>query len=418
MQNLFRQLAVNISFLLTKKWLIMLCMAGFIEAAGMGIISPIIPLYAQSFGLSTTLIGIFMSFFAVGRVLVNIPAGRIADRFGRRKLIVLGPFILSFAALCLATATNYTQLLLSRFLHGMGSALFLTGAFLVLADLSLPEDRGRVNSFFQASMILGLTISPFVGGVIATNMGFHAVFYFHSVIVFLIGIFIWWYFPESLGSHLSNPSAAKNNATSRSESPVDDLLKTRSLLLVAAVGFIIFVSRSGSRDTLLPLLGAGVFGLDPTSVGMIFTISAATNLLAIPIAGILSDSRGRKPVILLGLFLNGLGLLLAGWATNLIPFILGAVLMAFGKGFGETSTVVYIADMSNADRYGRSYGPFLSLRDLGLLIGPLTLGWLADRTNLHFPLILNGFVMLMMMVLFWFVARESLQKTETRLSTF
>jgi MFS transporter, DHA1 family, multidrug resistance protein len=409
MQSVYRQLADNISFLFSRKWLVMLCLAAFIESAGMGIISPINSLYAQSFGLSTTLVGIYITSFAVGRVLANIPAGRIADHFGRRKIIVIGPFLIASASLGLAFATNYTQLLLSRLLHGIGSAVFLTGAFLVLADLTLSEERGKVNSIFQASIILGLTISPLAGGIIATNTGYKSVFYFQSVIVFLTGIFIWWSFPESLGKFPLNSIPIKEKK-SRSISPVVDLLKTNSLLLVAIVGFIIFVSRSGSRDTLLPLIGSEVFGLNPTSIGIIFTLSAATNLFAIPIAGFFSDNKGRKPVILLGLLLNGVGLLFIGLTTSYILFILGAVLMASGKGFGETSSVIYVADISDAHRYGTSYGLFLSIRDMGLLVGPMTLGWIADQTNLHFPIVLNSFVMLMIMVLFWFFAKETLQK--------
>ena len=91
--------------------------------------------------------------------------------------------------------------------------------------------------------------------------------------------------------------------------------------------------------------------------------------------------------------------------------------MAFGKGFGETSSIVYVADISHANKYGRSYGLFLSLRDFGLLIGPFALAWIADRTNLNYPLVLNGIIMLMIMVLFGFFAKESLPKNEAGITT-
>jgi len=418
MQRVHREITSGISFLFSKKWLMMLCIAAFVEAVGMGIISPINALYARSFGLSTTMVGIYMTIFAVGRVIVNIPAGHIADRIDRRKLVVIAPFILALSALGLATAENYVQLLLFRFLHGIGSGLFLVGGFLIIAEWSSFEERGRNNSLFQANTVLGLTISPFLGGIIATYIGFTAVFYFHSIIAFLIGVFVWFNFNYLSDREPLEVLSSKDIERIAPEKIRKDPPMNWNLLLASLVGFIVFVSRSGSRDTMLPLISANVFGLNTASIGLIFTISATMNFLTVPVAGYLSDRNGRKTVIIIGLIFNIIGLLIAGWSANLIAFLIGVTLMASGKGFGETASVVYVADISYRTKTGRSFGVFLSLRDLGLLVGPLTLGWVADQTNLYFPLVLNGFVMFIIMLLFWFFAKETVSSKNIRLCEF
>lgn len=386
----------------------MVCVAAFVEAASMGIISPINSLYAKSFGLNTTSVGIFITSFAVGRVLVSVPAGKLADRFGRKKLLVAGPLLMALSAVGLATAPNFSQLLASRLLNGMGSALFITGALLVIADLSSIDERGRMNSFFQFSTILGLTVAPFIGGLLTMKWGYHVVYYVHASMAFLIGMTNWWFFAESYKKLMPGTNQNSKTNPANRKFALQNSLITLDFIMIALVGFIIFISRSGSRDTLLPLIGTELFGLSPSSIGLLFSFSAIANLMTVPLAGFISDLFGRKPAILIGLFLNSLGLLMIGTTVSYNLFFLGAMLMASGKGFGETTSLIYVADITDSNRYGSTYGLFLTIRDLGLLLGPISLGLIADLTNIKTPPIINGFAMLLIFGLFFTFGKETL----------
>jgi MFS family permease len=90
------------------------------------------------------------------------------------------------------------------------------------------------------------------------------------------------------------------------------------------------------------------------------------------------------------------------------------LILGAGKGFGEPTTVVYVTDVSPSKRYGTSFGLFLTLRDLGLLVGPVVLGKLADLVNLRFPLYANALSMLVLTLVFGFLAAETLKKPARR----
>ncbi len=108
--------------------LIILCGATFLVMAGQGVVSPVIPLYAKDFGVSAAAVGLTLTVFALARLIVNVPAGMIADRFGRRVLLVGGPMITSVGMIGSGLADSIGELLLWRFVAGAGSAFYMSGA--------------------------------------------------------------------------------------------------------------------------------------------------------------------------------------------------------------------------------------------------------------------------------------------------
>jgi len=134
---------------------------------GMSIISPILPIYAESFNVNYTMVSLAVSMYAFGRFIADVPVGLLADKVGRRLLMVLGTVILTVCSVLNATAPTFALFLLYRLLEGVGSAMWMTSRTTLLADILRPEERGRVMSYFQAFMLLGSSAGPTVGGFIA-----------------------------------------------------------------------------------------------------------------------------------------------------------------------------------------------------------------------------------------------------------
>ena len=399
----------SLTILREKRWLLILCTAIFLSSIGLGLTIPVVSIYALSFGVTATLVGLLFTAFALGRVLVTIPAGRLADRWGRRILMIGGMLLVSVSAFGQGIANEYFQLLIFRLFQGMGSAMFMSVSFLVVADLTMPEERGRVTSIFQGSIMIGLAVSPALGGIIANNIGLKAPFFLYSSLAFLTALFVWRFLPETLGeSTHTNGGLNEKVDESKSSSTTRELLTDRNFILISLAAFLIFVGRAGARDTILPLLGVENLGLTAASLGLIYTLIQMTNLLAIPFAGLITDRMGRKPAVILGLSVQGIGMGLVGTAWLYPWFLSGAVFMGAGKGLGETSSVVYVTDLSPIGKYGTTYGLFLTLRDFGLLIGPVVLGLIADVAGLRFSIILNGVAMICLALIFWVFAKETL----------
>ncbi|MCR6630098.1 MAG: MFS transporter [Magnetospirillum sp.] len=112
---------------------------------GMGMVIPVLSLYAQSFGIGPALIGLVITAFGVARLFVNLPAGILADRYGRRALLWGGPLVLGGASVAAALAEDFAALLLWRFVQGVGSGLYMTGAMVAIADLG--DSRSRAGAW-------------------------------------------------------------------------------------------------------------------------------------------------------------------------------------------------------------------------------------------------------------------------------
>ena len=99
--------------------------------AGQGVVGPVLPLYARDFGVSATMVGLTLTVFALARLILNIPAGLIADRFGRRVLLIGGPILTSIGMFGSGFAGDIWSLLIWRFVAGAGSAFFMSGALIL-----------------------------------------------------------------------------------------------------------------------------------------------------------------------------------------------------------------------------------------------------------------------------------------------
>jgi len=111
---------------------------------GMSVISPILPIYARSFNISFTLAAFAISIYAIGRFIADIPVGMIADRMGRKPLMITGTLILTVTSFLNALAGNFTEFLIYRLIQGIGSAMWVTSRQTLLADILRPEERGRI----------------------------------------------------------------------------------------------------------------------------------------------------------------------------------------------------------------------------------------------------------------------------------
>ena len=111
--------------------------------AGQGVVGPVVPLYARDFGVSASVVGLTLTVFALARLILNVPAGLIADRCGRRVLLIGGPILTSIGMFGSGFANSIESLLVWRFVAGAGSAFYMSGALIYLIDIAPPDRRAR-----------------------------------------------------------------------------------------------------------------------------------------------------------------------------------------------------------------------------------------------------------------------------------
>jgi multidrug resistance protein len=206
---------------------------------GMSIVSPILPLYAKSYNVSYTLVSLAISAYAFGRFLADIPTGILADKYGRRPIMIIGTLLLTVMAFLNAWAGSFAEFLLYRLIQGIGSAMWMTSRSTLLADILKPEERGRVMGYFQTFMLLGSSAGPVVGGYVASLYGIKSTFYFYALTGFISLIITYLLIKEPEGtSHRSEHLSFDMETAKR-------IMRNRSFSLACLATFTVFFMRTG-----------------------------------------------------------------------------------------------------------------------------------------------------------------------------
>ena len=149
-------------------WVLMA--SAFVIALGFGLILPVLPQFAQSFGVGATASSIVVSAFAFFRLLFAPAGGRLIARFGERPIYLAGLVIVAISTGATAFAHSYWQLLLYRGLGGIGSVMFTVSAVALIVRLAPPTIRARVSSVYASAFLFGGILGPVFGGLLATSV--------------------------------------------------------------------------------------------------------------------------------------------------------------------------------------------------------------------------------------------------------
>ena len=401
--------------LIENQTLLILCATTMVVMMGQGIISPVLPLYAQSFGVGTAMIGLTIAVFGAARLVVNLPAGFISERYGRRVLLFGGPAVTALGSLAGGLAPTFAWLIASRFVAGAGSAMYMTGAIIILTDITTDENRGRLMSIYQGSLLAGVSLGPAVGGFVAEGFGLAAPFFLVAVLAVMAMAWSFGRMPETVdilrdASRTGDGGEVQLSPRQTTRQSVLSLLTRPGFLLVCLLTMGIFLTRTGGRLTLLPLVGENRLGLSPGALGLVFTMMIVLNLAVLMPTGTLIDKIGRKAVIVPSALVTGVALVLFAVSGNVWIFILAGVIHGIGTGIVGPAPAAYAADIAPPGMRGITMGLYRTFGDAGFVIGPVLLGALADLAGFGWALAFNALVLVSFALLFAVFARETLKR--------
>jgi MFS family permease len=378
-----------------------LCVQVFVLHIGSSLIAPILPLYAQEFAVSTTLVGFLLTSQAIPRVFTSLPAGRMADRFGANRLLAAAAGIVTLSALIAGLAPNYGILLLTRFIQGFGSAISQTSGLTYAANVSEKGNRARYMSIYQGSFLLGNSVGPAIGGITAELFGFRAPFFIYSGVALIVGVWMFLRLPDSrrVGDEVSSPEKQKTDFVKS----LRGIIGLPGIFLVSMIGFVAAYTRAGSRNMALSLLGEGI-GLSEGQIGFTMTVIFVTTVISIYFVGALADRFGTKAIIVPSWLVIPIGLAILPLAENYGIFMLGAVIYGLAAGVGTPVPVAYIANIVEEKSQGIALGFFRTLQDFGMLLGPVVMGWIGDRSSIGVGVYINAGMVLLVALLFYFFA--------------
>lgn len=394
-----------------KRWHILIWMCVLITAnqLGFGAIVPVVPLFAQQFGVSQSAIGLTIAVFGLARFLVNVPAARIADTHGRRNALAIGGLITVIGTALCAVAPNYPFFLMARFIAGAGAAFVLTGGQIVLADISTNENRGRVMAIYQGVFLVSVGAGAFPGGWLAENFSLTAPFWVYAVLGGLVSLLAWFFVPETrqLTTHVSS-KATGGTAPLSSRGQMAAVMAVPGFLLISLIGFATTAARTGALFNVIPLFAEEKIGLGADEIGVGLGMISLLGLVFVYPSGLLVDRFGRKAIIVPSILISSLGMLLFGLSSTFAFYLFASVTWSTASGISGATPAAYAADIAPPGMTASAMGTFRAISDSGYVIGPLALGALADATSSVTALQVTAAILFVIGVTFALRAPESL----------
>jgi len=358
-----------------KRCTLILSAVAFFVMMGSTIISPILPLYALTFGVTLAMVGGLISGYGIARLVLDIPSGVMASRVGMKRFMLVGVMIVILGAFISGSAPNYWVLLVGRVLEGVGSAIYTTTSFTCMGIVAPVDERGKYMSFYLGFLLLGTVMGPAVGGVIADHLGLRAPFFVYSLITFFSFLLVLVGIDASLFQKYS-----RGNGKGFVINEARKLINDYTFLSINTAIFSIFFVRIGVISTLFPIFGAFNVGLDEFRIGLLLTTSALFNFVTMLIAGPLTDRYGRKPFMFSSLLFTGVFVAMIPLAGDFITLLF--IMSAIGIALGLSGPIMaWVTDVAGGPNLGTAMGIFRTMSDAGFVTGPIVLTLLAGTAD-------------------------------------
>ncbi|MBF6288538.1 MFS transporter [Nocardia cyriacigeorgica] len=382
--------------------------AAFVIAIGFGLVSPVLPQYARSFGVGFAAASAIVSAFALMRLLFAPMSGRLVQKLGERWVYTSGLLIVAVSTGASAFAQTYWQLLVLRSAGGIGSTMFTVSSLALLIRMSPPDQRGRISGLWSTSFLIGSLAGPLIGGMLA-EFGLRAPFLIYAIALLIACGVV---YVNLRDSHLAAPETADTAPPSMS---FRDGLARSEYRAVLWSNFANGAAVFGVRMALVPLLVVEVLEQPAGMAGVALTVFAAGNAVVLFFSGQLSDRFGRKPFLIIGTTVCAIGTAGLGIAPNLIWLLVSSFVAGLGSGMFTPAQQAAVADIIGPKvRGGPVLAGFQMSADLGAVLGPIAVGFIAERLNFGVGLIVTGGLLAVAAVA-WLVVPEPMRRGEVRM---
>jgi predicted MFS family arabinose efflux permease len=330
--------------------------------------APLLPEIGRDLRLTAADLAMITTAFALGRLVMDLPAGRLADRLPPARALAGTGVGVALSAALLAGAGSLLHALTAVFFLGAASALTNTTGMTVFATSAPPERRGTAMAGFSMALMTGQTLGPAVGGLLAGLAGWRVA----QVVAALIGVGV-------VAACLLVPAGPPRPRTADSAEEAPGLARSQAFVL-AAVPFAVFFTLSALPQTLLPVIGSSELELSAAFIGLALAIGGVARFAGSAVTGAISDRVSRKAALVPSLLAMAVAVVMLVPSPTLATWLTAIVLLSIASsGIAVAATI--IADQVPAGTVGRRLGTFRFTGDFGLLAGPAVTGLLYEHSG-------------------------------------
>ncbi len=349
--------------------LMVLGLSLFCAMLGIGVISPILPIYAQKMGANGLALGAIVGAFSFSRIWGMAVSGELAEHMDRKRLLVSGLFIYALASIAYTMIGSTGELILVRMGHGLGSAMVVPIAMAIGSDIAPIGSEGAVLGSLQGALFVGMGFGPLLSGVLAEKVHFMAPFFAMTLLTVLSMGLILRFLPAS------RPLRAVV-AVSGMKEALAGILRDREMVIVFLFQFCSAMCR-GVLVMVIPLIATDLrFSL--SWVGFIVSLNALATGVLQGFSGRLADRVSRHALVVAGGCVSAGTLLLLPHIDTLWGLVVASIAFGTGHALASPSLAAISSCRSLTYGSGRIMGLFNMAFSLGMAVGPVVIGILLD----------------------------------------
>jgi EmrB/QacA subfamily drug resistance transporter len=391
--------------------LIVISLASFLVPYTVSSIAVALPAIGAAFSLDPVTMGWVTSAYVLTAAVCIIPFGKLADMYGRKRLFLLGTIIFTLGSLFAALSWSGSALIAARIVQGLGGSLIFSTSIAIVTAVFPPGERGRAIGIITATVYAGLSVGPFLGGILTQHLGWESIFLVNVPIGILVIIAILVYIPGewvqpgihrfdlpgailycvmltgilygltllpalmgilwmTLGAAVlcgfvwwerRQPSPMLDLSLFHNNTPFiySNVAAMINYAIVFAVGFLMSLYLQYNR------------GLDPQTTGFILVIMPVVQMMISPLAGHLSDSVEPRVLATAGMACSTVGLgvmILVSSVTPLLVVVAGLMILGFGYGLFTSPNTNAIMSAVEVRNLGVASAMVSTMRSIGQMI--------------------------------------------------
>lgn len=383
----------------TSPWrstLFVMFIAQLLSIVGFAFVLPFIPFYIREIGVTDEKLvpiwaGILMAASSLTMTIFAPIWGWLSDRYGRKIMVERAMFAGAIITMAMGMIGNVYQLLILRLLAGAFTGTI--SASIALVSSALPVTRlGFGLGLMQVAVFLGMSLGPWIGGMIADILGYRLTFMAGGAILLVGGILVMMGAKEKF----IRPSAVSLKR-SGSMKTLFALPGFVSLMVV----FFLFHFSINVAIPIIPLFIEQVGNLKTrvaSTTGLLLAVTGATASISAAAIGYLSDRRGHKQVLIGSLFISSILWAAHALARNISQLLVIRILFGFAVGGNLPTMNALVGKLTPKESYGKAYGVMASVTSLGMTLGPLAGGIMAPYMGFRWPFVVVSLLLSLVVI--------------------
>jgi len=342
----------------------------FIVFVGMGIIVPILPIYATELRASGFDLGVIMAGFALSGGLLQPFVGSLSDRHGKKGFLITGLFIFGLTGYTYTMASSVTHLIIIRIFHGAGSAMIVPMAMAYVSEVSTGRNIGKNMAMLNISIFIGIGAGPLLGGFFLDFWGMNSAFYAMALLSLLSAVFVAIVLP-----------GRDNLAVQEKKDPMLAVFKrmlhgrrVMGILLSRMATMIIMVP----TFAFLPILMKNYMTASGMEIGMVIASRTIVNAVFQLPFGNLTDRWNKNRLLFIGSTIISIGIFTVPFADRFIILLLLFALIGLGEAISWPTLGALAAEEGHIYGQGAIMGVFNTAMSAGLFVGAMGVGAMVD----------------------------------------